>query len=118
MPAIRRALDYGLVLESAEALGAMQAAFDLTRDYLRTRPAIWPADRGLPGVAPSTGGHVHRTGAGSLIVLRGLAALIADGADRAALAAATRARVAQAARYVGGQAIQLHGGIGVAEEYP
>jgi alkylation response protein AidB-like acyl-CoA dehydrogenase len=34
------------------------------------------------------------------------------------MASATKARVAQAGRFVTGQAIQLHGGIGVAEEYP
>jgi alkylation response protein AidB-like acyl-CoA dehydrogenase len=33
------------------------------------------------------------------------------------MAAATKARVAQAGGFVTGQAIQLHGGIGVTEEY-
>jgi alkylation response protein AidB-like acyl-CoA dehydrogenase len=53
------------------------------------------------------------------IVSVGLAAL--DGDDhfeRGRMAAATRARVAQAGLFVGGQAIQLHGGIGVTDEYP
>jgi alkylation response protein AidB-like acyl-CoA dehydrogenase len=34
------------------------------------------------------------------------------------MAAAVKARVAQAALFVCGNAIQLHGGIGVTDEYP
>ena len=37
--------------------------------------------------------------------------------DRRAGAAATKARVAQAGGFVTGQAVQLHGGIGVTEGY-
>jgi alkylation response protein AidB-like acyl-CoA dehydrogenase len=51
-------------------------------------------------------------------VLRALGALGGtDPAERTRLAAAAKVRTAQAGRFVTGQAIQLHGGIGVTEEY-
>lgn len=51
-------------------------------------------------------------------MLRGLNALVRNGPDRSAMAAACRVKVAQAGHFVGAQGIQLHGGIGVTEEYP
>ena len=118
LPAVRRALDYALVIESAEALGAMQAALDLTRDYLLTRVQYGQRLADFQALRHRLADMFIEVEQARSIVLRGLAALVADGSDRAALAAATRARVAAAARFVGAQAVQLHGGIGVTEEYP
>lgn len=118
MPAVRRALDYGLVLESAEALGVMQAALELTRDYLLTRVQYGRPLAEFQVLRHRLTDMFIEVEQARSIVLRGLAALVEDGSDRAALAAATRARVAAASRFVGAQAVQLHGGIGVTEEYP
>ena len=40
-----------------------------------------------------------------------------DGQERRMMAAATKARVGRAGHFVGTQAVQLHGGIGMTEEY-
>jgi alkylation response protein AidB-like acyl-CoA dehydrogenase len=52
------------------------------------------------------------------MVMLGVSALDSGSAeDRALAAAAVKARVAKAARFVAAQAIQLHGGIGMTEEH-
>jgi alkylation response protein AidB-like acyl-CoA dehydrogenase len=50
------------------------------------------------------------------LVLRAMSALEFAPAERAAAVSATSIAVIQAGEFVGGQAIQLHGGIGMAEE--
>lgn len=117
--ALAEAIDRTLVLESAEALGAIQAAFDLTRDYLRTRRQYDQLIGDFQALRHRLADMFIEMEQARSIVAVGLAALDGgDAAERARLAAATRARVAQAGLFVGGQAIQLHGGIGVTDEYP
>ena len=116
--ALSLATDHGLVVESAEALGAMQAAFDLTRDYLLTRRQYGQLIGEFQALRHRLADMFIELEQARSMVLRGLAGLVENGPDRAALAAATRARVAQAGIFIGSQAIQLHGGIGVTEEYP
>jgi len=117
--AIFAAHDHALVLESAEAVGTMQAALDLTRDYLLTRRQYGQPIGDFQALRHRLADMFIELEQARSIVLRGLEALVAsDRAERARIAAATRARVAQAGRFVGAQGIQLHGGIGVTEEYP
>jgi alkylation response protein AidB-like acyl-CoA dehydrogenase len=51
------------------------------------------------------------------ILYRGLASIDADPKARRAAVSAAKVFVGNAGRFVGGQGIQLHGGIGVTEEY-
>lgn len=117
--AIHAAHDHALVLESAEAIGTMQAALDLTRDYLLTRRQYGQRIGDFQALRHRLADMFIELEQARSMVLRGLAALVdGDPAERALIAAATRARVAQAGTFVGAQGIQLHGGIGVTEEYP
>ncbi|WP_157215162.1 acyl-CoA dehydrogenase family protein [Flavisphingomonas formosensis] len=117
--AILAAHDHALVLESAEAVGTMQAALDLTRDYLLTRKQYGQRIGDFQALRHRLADMFIELEQARSIVLRGLEALTAgDPTERARIAAATRARVAQAGSFVGAQGIQLHGGIGVTEEYP
>jgi alkylation response protein AidB-like acyl-CoA dehydrogenase len=117
--AIGDAIDHALVLESAEALGAMQAALDMTRDYLLTRKQYGQFIGEFQALRHRIADMFIEVEQARSIVLLGCEALSSDDATyRASIAAATRARVAQAGLYVGAQAIQLHGGIGVTDEYP
>ena len=116
---IPEAIDRSLVLESAEALGAMEAAFDMTRDYLRTRKQYGQLIGDFQALRHRLADMFIELEQARSIVQVGLAGLASgDPVERARFAAATRARVAQSGLYVGGQAIQLHGGIGVTDEYP
>lgn len=118
-PALLHALDCALVLESAEALGGMQRVLDMTRDYLMTRKQFGRPIGDFQALRHRLADMFIEVEQARSMVLRGLAGLRApDARERARLAAATRARVAQAGAFVGAQGIQLHGGIGVTEEYP
>lgn len=119
VPALHRALDFGLVLEAAETLGAMERAFEMTRDYLLTRQQYGQVIADFQALRHRLADMYIETEQARSILLRGLEALVeGDAPTRSAMAAAVKARVAQAAMFVCGQAIQLHGGIGVTDEYP
>ncbi len=118
-PALAAALDQRLILEAAEALGAMERAQEITRDYLLTRQQYGHIIGTFQALRHRIADMFIETEQARSIIQRGLGAL-ADGdpAARALMAAAVKARVAQAALFVCGNAIQLHGGIGVTDEYP
>jgi alkylation response protein AidB-like acyl-CoA dehydrogenase len=118
-PALARALDYGLILEAAETLGAMEHALEMTRDYLLTRQQYGQFLAEFQALRHRVADMYIETEQARSILLRGVAALSEDDVQqRATMAAAVKARVAQAALFVCGNAIQLHGGIGVTDEYP
>jgi alkylation response protein AidB-like acyl-CoA dehydrogenase len=118
LPAIRRALDYALVLESAEALGAMQRAFELTREYLLTRRQYGQLIGDFQALRHRLADMFIELEQARSMVLHGLEALAsADWRTRSLYAAATKARVAQSGMFVGAQSIQLHGGIGMTDEF-
>lgn len=115
--AIRRAIDCEHVVESAEAVGVMQTAFEQTRDYLNTRKQYGQLIGQFQALQHRLADMFIELEQARSVVLRGLDALVRDEADRSAMAAACRVKVAQAGHFVGAQGIQLHGGIGVTEEY-
>jgi alkylation response protein AidB-like acyl-CoA dehydrogenase len=103
---------------AANAVGAMSAAFDLTADYLKTREQF-----GKPIGANQTLQHRMAEMLVELEAARSMALYAAqmidepDAHERARAFAAVKLVINKAARIVGQQAVQLHGGIGVAEEY-
>ena len=113
---IDRLLDSGAIAVCAEACGAMAAVTQATVEYLKTRQQF-----GQPLskfqvlqhrlVDMSVSGEEARA-----VVHAALQALDdnAPGAQRAVWAA--KVQTARSARFVGGQAIQLHGGMGMTDE--
>jgi alkylation response protein AidB-like acyl-CoA dehydrogenase len=116
--AVERAVDYGLVCSAAEAVGAMDVALDMTRSYLNTRRQFGTLIGDFQALRHRLADMFIESEQARSIVLRALGAIEGDPAERGRLAAAAKVRVAQSGRYVTGQAIQLHGGIGLTEEYP
>ena len=121
---LEAAADYGAGLLCAEALGAMEALFAATLDYLKTRRQF-----GVPIGKFQALQHrmadmaIHLEQARSMALL---AAVRLDGGDdtedkrveRRRAVSAAKYRVGMAARFVGQQAVQLHGGMGVTDELP
>ena len=118
LPAIERAIDHALVLHAADMVGAMQGALDMTRDYLLIRKQYGTIIGDFQALRHRLADMFIETEQARSMVLRGLDGLERPSRARAALAAATKAHVARAGKFVTGQAVQLHGGIGVTEEYP
>jgi alkylation response protein AidB-like acyl-CoA dehydrogenase len=116
--AVGRGIDYGLVMASADALGAMEAAFWMTRDYLLTRRQFGAPIAELQVLRHRLADMFIELEQARSMVFVGVAALAGeDPVERARTVAAVKARVGQAGRFVTGQAIQLHGGIGVTQEH-
>lgn len=118
-----RAADYGAALLCAEALGAMDALFAATLDYLKTRQQFGvPIGKFQALQHRMADMYVHLEQARSMAMLAAVTLASPEAgsgpeARRRAVSAA-KYRVGQAARFVGQQAVQLHGGMGVTDELP
>lgn len=115
-PHLEAAVDRAVAALCAEAVGAMEALNAMTVDYLRSRHQFG---------RPLGSFQVLRHRAADLYAacedarsLMLLATLKLDAAprDRIRAVSAAKARIGQLARFVGYQAIQLHGAMGMCEE--
>ncbi len=118
LPVIERVAEAGIAATAAEAVGAMEAMHAMTLEYLKTRQQF--------GKPIGQNQALQHRAAEMLIALeqgRSMAMLAAlsvdapDGPERARNIAMAKIGVGQAARFVSQNAIQLHGGIGMTEEY-
>ncbi|MGW4714991.1 acyl-CoA dehydrogenase family protein [Nocardia sp. NPDC004260] len=115
--AIESVLTHAQASLCAESVGAMEEALRLTTDYLKQRKQF--------GVTLSKFQTLTQRAANmyvSLELARSMSlyatASLADGADDPVIASRARLQVGRAARHIGQEAIQMHGGIGVTAEYP
>ena len=121
---LEAAADYGAGLLCAEALGAMEALFAATLDYLKTRQQFGvPIGKFQALQHRMADMYVHLEQARSMALLAavrlaGEARGDTTATERRRAVSAAKYRVGQAARFVGQQAIQLHGGMGVTDELP
>jgi alkylation response protein AidB-like acyl-CoA dehydrogenase len=113
------AADYGATLLCAEAVGAMDALQAATLEYLKTRQQF-----GVPIGKFQVLQHrmadifMQAEQARSMATLAAVKVGSADVEERRRTVSAAKARVGQALKYVGQQAVQLHGGMGVTDELP
>jgi len=111
--------DYAVALLCAEAVGAMEALNGATLEYLKTRQQF-----GVPLGKFQALQHRMAEMYMEMEQARSMATLVAvkvsstDDNERRRIASAAKARVGQAMKYVGQQAVQLHGGMGVTDELP
>ena len=113
------ALDYGASLLCAEALGAMEAIFAATLDYLKTRQQFGaPIGKFQALQHRMADMYIHLEQARSMALLAAVKVGSNDADERRRAVSAAKYRINQAARYVGQQAVQLHGGMGVTDELP
>ena len=113
--ALQRLIDLAVVAQCAEALGAMETAIALTQDYLMTRKQF-----GRPiGTFQALG---HRM-ADLLIELEQARSAVINAAgtlgtrDGALTLAASKNLIGRVGRQVAEEAIQMHGGIAMTQEY-
>ena len=113
------ALDYGASLLCAEALGAMEAIFAATLDYLKTRQQFGaPIGKFQALQHRMADMYIHLEQARSMALLAAVKVASSDAGERRRAVSAAKYRINLAARYVGQQAVQLHGGMGVTDELP
>jgi len=112
-----RIADYATFLLCAEAVGAIDALTSATVEYTKTRQQF-----GVPIARFQALQHrmadmlIHAEQARSITYLAAARYSSESSDERRRAISAAKARVGQAARYVGQQAVQLHGGMGVTNE--
>jgi pimeloyl-CoA dehydrogenase small subunit len=118
LPVIERVVDSATAAVIAEAVGAMTAMHELTVDYLKTRKQF--------GVAIGSFQSLQHRAVDMLVALEQarsmeyLATMMAeapDAAERRRMISGAKVQSGRSARFIGQQAIQLHGGIGMTMEY-
>ena len=117
MTALEHAVDIGIAAICAEAVGVMDKTMAITAEYLNTRKQF--------GVVISSFQALRHRAADmkmQLELARSMSyyaslKLNAPAPERRAAMARAKYQLGQSMRYVGQQAIQLHGGIGVTDEY-
>ncbi len=114
--AIRHGHDHVLVALCAEAVGAMEQAIFLTCDYLKTRTQFGQPLAAFQSLQHRMADMLVELEMSRSILFQGMAALAAS--DRARAISAMKAVVSAAAMFVGRNAVQLHGAIGMTEEHP
>lgn len=117
LPAIERALDYGIAALCAESVGIMAALDEATLEYLKTRKQFGQPIGRFQALQHRMVDMVIATEqARSMAMMAAVKADSGDAAERRRAISAAKAYVGQQARFVGQQAVQLHGGMGVVDE--
>ena len=117
LPLIERALDYGIAALCAEAVGIMAALNEATLEYLKTRKQFGQAIGRFQALQHRMVDMVIATEQSrSMAMMAAVKADSADAAERRRAVSAAKAYIGQQARFVGQQAVQLHGGMGVVDE--
>ena len=114
---LEQAVDIGIAALAAEAVGAMDKLFELTADYLNTRKQF-----GVPIGTFQALRHRVADMKMQLELARSMSyyatlKLGEEPAARRRAVAQAKVQLGQSARFLGQQAIQLHGGIGMTDEY-
>jgi alkylation response protein AidB-like acyl-CoA dehydrogenase len=114
---IEAALDIGLAALCADAVGAMQALVDATVEYVQQRQQF-----GVPIARFQALQHriadmvIHLEQARSMSYLAALRCNVKDVNERRRALSAAKVVVGQSCRFIGQQAVQLHGGMGMTDE--
>jgi alkylation response protein AidB-like acyl-CoA dehydrogenase len=117
LAAIEAALDIGLAALCADAVGVMQALVDTTVDYVRQRQQFGqPIGRFQALQHRIADMLIHLEQARSMSYLAALRCTAEDVGERRRALSAAKVVMAQAGRFVGQQAVQLHGGMGMTDE--
>jgi alkylation response protein AidB-like acyl-CoA dehydrogenase len=116
LPLINRVIDESIAAICAEAVGAMGRLHAITVDYSKTRKQFGqPIGRFQVLQHRLVDMFMEYEQSVSMTYMATLR-LNEPPAERARAASAAKVRIAQAARFVGQNAVQIHGGIGVTDE--
>jgi len=118
MPLIEEAADFATALLCADAIGAMKSANDATLEYMKTRKQF--------GVSIASFQVLQHRMVEMYIVCeqaRSMAIMAAskvdaggDAVDRSRAVSMAKVKIADAARQISQESVQLHGGMGMTEE--
>lgn len=116
--ALEIAFDRAIIAHAAASLGSMEAVMTMTAEYLKTRVQYGQPLARFQALQHRMAEMLVETDQARAALFRGLAALEGgDETERARAVSAAKWLIGRAGLFVTGEAIQLHGGIGVTDEY-
>lgn len=117
-PVIEKVVDQAIAALCAEAVGAMQAANNITNEYLKERKQFGtPIGKFQVLQHRMVDMYMEAEQSKSMSDMVAMKLDLDDATERRKAVAAAKAQVGQAAKFVGQQSIQLHGGMGMTDEY-
>lgn len=116
LPVIENVIDRAALAVCAEAVGAMEVTYKKTVEYTKTRKQFGVAISNFQALQHRMAEmFIEHEQAKSIMLMAAMKSDSAGGIDRKSISAA-KSRIGKAARRVGQEAVQLHGGIGVTDE--
>ena len=112
-----RLLDAGRILLSAEMLGGIQECFERTLEYLKTREQFGVPIGSFQALKHRAAQMFCEVELSKSVVLEALSALDDDSEQIAELASLAKARLNDTYNLVSSEGIQMHGGVGMTDEY-
>lgn len=117
-PVLERVAEFAIAALAAEAVGIMAALHQMTIDYLRTRQQFGgPIAQFQVLQHRAVDMFIALEQARSMAFYAAMMVEHADAAERAAALSAVKVQINRSCRFVGQEAVQLHGGIGMTMEY-
>lgn len=118
LPVIERVVQAGIAATAGEVVGAMEAMQAMTLEYLKTRQQFGRPIGDNQALQHRAAEMLTAMEQGrSMAMLASMMVDEPDAAERARNIAMAKVGVGQAGRFVSQNAVQLHGGIGMTEEY-
>ncbi len=118
LPIVERVVDEAIAALCAEGVGVMDKMRELTVDYMKTRKQF-----GVPIGSFQVLQHraadmvVMIEQARSMAFFATMSSTAENAGERSHAVSAAKVQIGRSGRFVGQQAIQLHGGVGVTQEY-
>lgn len=117
LAALEQAVDTGIAALCAEAVGVMDKAVALTVDYMNQRKQFGVAIASFQALRHRVADMKMQLELARSMSYYASLKLAAPAGERRAALSRAKVQLGQSMRYVGQQMVQLHGGIGVTDEY-
>jgi alkylation response protein AidB-like acyl-CoA dehydrogenase len=115
--ALQHAIDVGIAATCAEAVGIMDPTVTVTAEYLNTRKQFGVTLANFQALRHRMADMKMQLELARSMSYYASLKLNAPAAERTAAMSRAKYQLGQSMRFVGQQAVQLHGGIGVTDEY-
>ena len=118
-PLIDWTVDRGTAALCAAAVGSMSGALAITVEYLKTRKQFDVPLASMQAIQHRVADmFVELELSRSMMLYAAACAAMENSAERRKGVAAAKIQIGRACRFIGQQVVQLHGGIGMTQEYP
>ena len=116
-PGLEKTLDIAAIGLSAELLGLSLEAFERTVEYIKERKQFGRVIGSFQGLQHRAAALFAELELAKSIVLKALQAIDSEDENLSVLASAAKAKLSEVARTASNEGVQMHGGIGMTDEY-